>query len=299
MGFDKITGSSIDMIHSMTAFGRDQSQSTGSSLTWELRTVNHRYLDISLRLPEDLRLIETEVRKRVAKGLSRGKVDAVLKFQRDAGTAKIDVDSTVVDRLITAAAKIQKQAGDIPPISTAEILQWPGVMKSSELDVSTLAADALVGLERALTELVQTRSREGAELAEHIEQRLAAADKIVAEVKSIMPEVRQTYHDKLRERLGEIQQELDPIRLEQEMVFFTNKSDIAEEVDRLATHIIEVRRILAKGGAVGRRLDFLMQEFNREANTIGSKANDVRTTNASVELKVLIEQMREQVQNIE
>lgn len=299
MGFDEITDSSIDMIHSMTAFGRDQSQSPGGSLTWELRTVNHRYLDISLWLPEDLRQIETDVRKRIAKNLGRGKVDAVLKFQRDAGTAKIDVDSTMVDRLITAAAKIQKQAGDIPPISTAEILQWPGVMKSSELDVSSLVADALVGLERALTELVQTRSREGADLADHIEQRLTTADKIVAEVKSIMPEVRQAYHDRLHERLGEIQQELDPGRLEQEMVIFTNKSDIAEEVDRLATHIGEVRRIIAKGGAVGRRLDFLMQEFNREANTIGSKANDIRTTSASVELKVLIEQMREQVQNIE
>jgi uncharacterized protein (TIGR00255 family) len=172
-------------------------------------------------------------------------------------------------------------------------------MKSSAPDVSSLAADALKGLDRALSELVQTRSREGADLASHIEQRLAAADKIVAEVKSIMPEVRQVFSDRLRERLGELQQELDPNRLEQEMVIFTNKSDIAEEVDRLVTHIGEVRRILAKGGAVGRRLDFLMQEFNREANTIGSKANDIRTTNASVELKVLIEQMREQVQNIE
>lgn len=299
MGIVNITDSSINMIHSMTAFGRDQAQSTGGSLTWELRTVNHRYLDISLRLPEDLRHIEMDVRKHIAKGLDRGKVDAVLKFQRDTGTIEIDVDSNIVDRLLAAAKKIQKQAGAIPSISTAEILQWPGVMKSSGLDVSSLVSDALIGLDRALTELVQTRSREGADLAEHIEQRLAAAEKIVAEVKSIMPEVSQAYQNRLRERLGEIQQELDPARLEQEIVLFTNKSDIAEEIDRLATHIGEVRRVLAKGGAAGRRLDFLMQEFNREANTIGSKANDIRTTNAAVELKVLIEQMREQVQNIE
>lgn len=287
------------MIHSMTAFGRDRSESTGSTLIWELRTVNHRYLDISLRLPEDLRQIETDVRKRITRALGRGKVDGVLKFQRGAGDNEIDVNAVVVDRLVAAAAKIEKQAVKVLPLSTADILQWPGVMALPELDVSSLAADALAGLDRALTELVQTRSREGKDLADHIDQRLIAADKIVAEVKSIMPEVTQAYRVRLRERLGEIQQELDPARLEQEMVIFTSKSDIAEEVDRLATHIVEVRRIISKGGTVGRRLDFLMQEFNREANTIGSKAVDIRITNASVELKVLIEQMREQVQNIE
>lgn len=299
MGNCETTDFYIDMIHSMTAFGRDQSLSTGGSLTWELRTVNHRYLDISLRLPEDLRQIETDVRKRITRALGRGKLDGVLKFQRDAGAAEINVDSTMVERLVAAADRIQKQAGGIPPISTADILQWPGVMTTPDVDVSCLAADALTGLERALAELVETRSREGAGLASHIEQRLVAADKIVTEVKSLMPGVTQAYRDRIRERLSEIQQELDPARLEQEMVIFTNKSDIAEEVDRLATHIGEVRRIVAKGGAVGRRLDFLMQEFNREANTIGSKATDIRITNASIELKVLTEQMREQVQNIE
>lgn len=287
------------MIHSMTAFGRDRSESTSGTLIWELRTVNHRYLDISLRLPEDLRQIETDVRKRIARALGRGKVDGVLKFQRGAGDTEIDVNAAVVDRLVAAAAKIEKQAGEVAPLSTADILQWPGVMALPELDVSSLAADALAGLDRALKELVETRSREGADLADHIEQRLVATDKIVAEVKSIMPEVTQVFRDRLRERLGELQQELDPARLEQEMVIFTNKSDIAEEVDRLATHVVEVRRVITKGGTVGRRLDFLMQEFNREANTIGSKAVDIRITNASVELKVLIEQMREQVQNIE
>lgn len=287
------------MIHSMTAFGRDRSESTGGTLVWELRTVNHRYLDISLRLPEDLRQIETDVRKRIARVLGRGKVDGVLKFQRDAGDTGIDVNTAVVDQLVAAAAKVEKQAGEILPLSTSDILQWPGVMALPELDVSSLVADALAGLDRTLTELVETRSREGTELADHIEQRLATADKIVAELKTLMPEVGQAYRDRIRERLGEIQQELDPARLEQEMVIFTNKSDIAEEVDRLATHIGEVRRVVTKGGTVGRRLDFLMQEFNREANTIGSKAVDIRITNASVELKVLTEQMREQVQNIE
>ncbi len=287
------------MIHSMTAFGRDRSESTGGTLTWELRTVNHRYLEVSLRLPEDLRQIETDVRKRIGRALGRGKVDGALKFQRNAGAAGINVDATMVDQLMSAAAEVAKKAGKATPLSTAEILQWPGVMALPELDVSGLVADALAGLDRALTELVETRSREGAGLADHIEQRLAAADKIVVEVKSVMPEVNQAYRERIRERLNEIQQELDPARLEQEMVIFTNKSDIAEEVDRLATHIGEVRRVVTKGGTVGRRLDFLMQEFNREANTIGSKAVDIRITNAAVELKVLIEQMREQIQNIE
>ncbi len=287
------------MIHSMTAFGRDRSQTASGGLTWELRTVNHRYLDISLRLPEDLRHIETDVRKRIASVLGRGKVDGILKFQRDAGASEINVDSTVVERLMAAAATIRKLAGDLPPIDTTDVLQWPGVMTSPALDVSSLATDALAGLDRALVELVETRSREGAGLSKHIEQRLTAAGKVVAEVKSLMPEVNQAFRDRIRERLNEIQQDLDPARLEQEMVLFTHKSDIAEEVDRLATHIDEVRRVLVKGGAVGRRLDFLMQEFNREANTIGSKATDIRITNASIELKVLTEQMREQIQNIE
>ncbi|MEE8482814.1 MAG: YicC/YloC family endoribonuclease [Acidiferrobacterales bacterium] len=287
------------MIHSMTAFGRDRSQTATGSLVWEVRTVNHRYLDISLRLPEDLRQIETDVRKRISTALGRGKVDGILKFQRDAGEAEINVDATMVTRLIAAATTIRERAGDIPTLSTAEILQWPGVMTLPELDVSVLAKDALAGLDRALVDLVETRSREGEGLAKHIEQRLSAAEKVVAELKSVMPEVAKIYRQRIRDRMSEIQQDLDPARLEQEMVMFTNKSDIAEEVDRLATHIDEVRRIVAKGGPVGRRLDFLMQEFNREANTIGSKATDIRVTNASIELKVLTEQMREQVQNIE
>ena len=283
----------------MTAFGRDRAETTGGRLTWELRTVNHRYLDISLRLPEELRQIETDARKRITSILGRGKVDGSLKFQHDVGASEINIDNTVVTRLMAAVTTIQKRTGDIQPISTADILQWPGVMTSPEMDVSSLAAAALAGLDRVLTELVQTRSREGVDLAKHIELRLVAADKVVMEVKSLMPEVIQAFRDRIRERLSEIQQDLDPARLEQEMVIFTSKSDITEEIDRLATHIDEVRRVIKKGGSVGRRLDFLMQEFNREANTIGSKATDIRITNASIELKVLTEQMREQVQNIE
>ena len=284
----------------MTAFGRDQSEGDWGSLIWELRSVNHRYLDISTRLPEDLRLLEAEIRKRLGQKLNRGKVDCSLRFQRETSiSAEFQIDDGIVDGLLSTAKTIQQRAGDMPPMTATEVLQWPGVLKTPSLNIDVLGDAALAGFDRALKELVDTRAREGAGLAEHIEQRLSAADEVVSGLGKIMPEVVKAYRQRVADKLKDIAQELDPARLEQEIVIFASKSDIAEELDRLATHIDEVRRINKKGGAVGRRLDFLMQEFNREANTIGSKAVDIRVTNASVELKVLIEQMREQVQNIE
>jgi uncharacterized protein (TIGR00255 family) len=288
------------MIHSMTAFGRDQSESDWGVLIWELRSVNHRYLDTSTRLPEDLRMLEAEIRTRLGQALHRGKVDCSLRLQRDTRvSAEFHVDESVVDGLLSVAKTVQQHADDIPAMTATEVLQWPGVLKTPEVDIDALGVAALAGLDRALNELVDTRAREGAKLAEHIEQRLDAADRVVTGLGKIMPEVVSAYRQRVADRLKEVAQELDPARLEQEIVIFASKTDITEELDRLATHIAEVRRILKKGGAVGRRLDFLMQEFNREANTIGSKAVDIRVTNASVELKVLIEQMREQIQNIE
>jgi uncharacterized protein (TIGR00255 family) len=288
------------MIYSMTAFGRDQYECDWGTLVWELRSVNHRYLDISLRLPEEFRVLDAEIRKRLASRLNRGKLDCSLRFQRDTQAgAEFELNETLIDRLLTIAREIGRHTGDVtlPPVET--ILQWPGVLKVPALDVDLLSKDALSGFDRALQELVDTRAREGAGLAEHIEQRLDAAEALVSATREIMPEVVVEFRRRIHDRLKEISQELDPARLEQEIVIFASKADIAEELDRLETHIGEVRRIVKKGGAVGRRLDFLMQEFNREANTIGSKAADIRVTNASVELKVLIEQMREQVQNIE
>ena len=288
------------MIHSMTAFGRDQSESDWGVLIWELRSVNHRYLDISTRLPEDLRMLEAEIRTRLGQALRRGKVDCSLRLQRDTRvSAEFHIDESIVDGLLSAAKTVQRHAGDIPTMTVTEVLQWPGVLKTPAVDIDALGVAALAGLGRALNDLVDTRAREGAKLAEHIEQRLDAADQAVTGLSKIMPEVVSAYRQRVADRLKEVAQELDPARLEQEIVIFASKTDITEELDRLATHIAEVRRILEKGGAVGRRLDFLMQEFNREANTIGSKAVDIRVTNASVELKVLIEQMREQIQNIE
>jgi uncharacterized protein (TIGR00255 family) len=283
------------MIYSMTAFGRDQSEGDWGTLVWEIRSVNHRYLDISTRLPEDLRGLEAEIRKRLGQKLNRGKVDCSLRFQRDnSAGSEFELDESLVDR-----REIGERSGDATALPTATILQWPGVLKTPALDVDALGEAAMAGFDRALQELVSTREREGSDLAEHIEQRLAAADAVVHATREIMPEVISAFRQRVQDRLKDIAQELDPARLEQEIVIFASKSDIAEELDRLLTHIAEVRRVINKGGAVGRRLDFLMQEFNREANTIGSKAADIRVTNASVELKVLIEQMREQVQNIE
>lgn len=288
------------MIYSMTAFGRDQSEGDWGTLVWELRSVNHRYLDISMRLPEDLRGLEAEIRKRLGQRLNRGKIDCGLRFQRDTRAgSEFELDHSLVDRLVAAASEIGGRSGDSTPLPTANILQWPGVLKTPALDVDALGEAAMAGFDRALEELVSTREREGDGLSAHIEQRLAAADAVVNSVREIMPDVITGYRQRVQDRLKDIAQALDPARLEQEIVIFASKSDIAEELDRLVTHIAEVRRVIKKGGAVGRRLDFLMQEFNREANTIGSKAADIRVTSASVELKVLIEQMREQVQNIE
>jgi uncharacterized protein (TIGR00255 family) len=288
------------MIHSMTAFGRDQSESDWGALIWELRSVNHRFLDISTRLPEDLRVLEAEIRTRLGQALRRGKIDCSLRLQRDTRiSAEFHIDESIVDGLLSAAKSVQQHAGDIPTMTATEVLQWPGVLKTPTVDIDALGVAALAGLDRALNDLLDTRAREGAKLAEHIEQKLDAADQVITGLGKIMPVVVDAYRQRVADRLQEFTQELDPARLEQEIVIFASKTDITEELDRLATHIAEVRRILKKGGAVGRRLDFLMQEFNREANTIGSKAVDIRVTNASVELKVLIEQMREQIQNIE
>jgi len=288
------------MIYSMTAFGRDQYESDWGPLVWELRSVNHRYLDTSIRLPEELRGLDAEIRKRLSNRLNRGKLDCSLRFQRDSQTGtEFELNEELIERLLTITREIGKHTGDVTPPPVATILQWPGVLKVPDLDVDRLSETALAGFERALQELVDTRAREGEGLAEHIEQRLSAADALVSGARDIMPEVVTAYRERLHDRLKEIEQEIDSARLEQEIVIFASKTDIAEELDRLETHIGEVRRIIKKGGAIGRRLDFLMQEFNREANTIGSKATDIRITNVSVELKVLIEQMREQVQNIE
>jgi uncharacterized protein (TIGR00255 family) len=287
------------MIHSMTAFAREDGETPWGSLSWELKSVNHRYLDPSLRLPEDLRAIEPAVREALAARLNRGKVEATLRFQPLPAAAGLELDEAQARRVLDSAARLQALDARLAPLSAAELLRWPGVIRSAAPDAAALAETALALLARALDALAAMRAREGARLKELIVQRLDAALRAAAEARAVLPAVQEAFRTRLTERLKEIKDSLDPARLEQEMALFANRTDVAEELDRLETHVAEVRRLLNAGGAIGRRLDFLMQELHREANTLGSKSPDLRLTNVSVELKVLIDQMREQVQNIE
>ncbi len=288
------------MTASMTAFARQEASTPWGDLTWELRSVNHRYLEVSPRLPEELRALEPRVREMIGARLARGKVDCTLRFQaRDATGSAFSLDQEQAQRLAEAADRLRNCAIDIAPLRVIDLLRWPGVLKTPALDVENLAATALASLTAALDELVQTRVREGERIREFILQRLQAMEQATTLAKAILPETARIFRERLESRLKEIKQQLDPARLEQEIVLFAQKSDVTEELDRLATHLTEVQRVLGDSGQVGRRLDFLMQELNREANTFSSKSTDVRLTNVAVELKVLIEQMREQVQNIE
>jgi len=288
------------MILSMTAFGHASGKTEAGVLTWELRSVNHRYLEVGLRLPEELRAIETDVRQLIGERLARGKVDGQLRLQSAVDSGEnLEVDMARVDRLAAISNQVAKHLHSDQGLRVADIMRWPGVLRAPEMDPEALARAALDLLGEALDELLQTRRREGERISEMISQRLKSAAGIAGEVRKLMPEIRATYRQRVEDKLQEFQEKLDPQRLEQEIVLFAQKADVDEELDRLLAHIDEVGSVLAKDGPVGRRLDFLMQELNREANTLGSKAVDLRMTNASVELKVLIEQMREQIQNIE
>ncbi len=288
------------MTLSMTAFARKERELPAGALAWELRSVNHRYLELSLKLPEELRALEPQVREAVAKRLGRGKIDCVLRLSVGAQTStQLALDQGMVMRLMELARGLESVGENIEPLRAVDILRWPGVLATPALDAQALGEAALALLDEALDEMLATRKREGARLREIIEQRLSAMRAIVAEVQAIAPQLAQDYRERLRTRLAELRQEVNAERLEQEIVLFAQRADVHEELDRLSTHVDEVGRVLSQSGPQGRRLDFLMQELNREANTLGSKAADIRLTNAAVDLKVLIEQMREQVQNIE
>jgi len=290
------------MIRSMTGFARTECDAPWGSVAWELRSVNHRYLEISQRLPEDLRALETRFRQQVAARLKRGKVDCTLRVKWEAaGDRELALDMVLAERVTEAAARIRTRVGELAMPGTIDLLRWPGVVREQERDlepVADLAADALA---QALDELDAARQREGERLATALAERCDAIAALVEQVRSALPAIRAGLRTRLLERLGTLDLDVDPQRLEQELAIQLGKMDVDEELDRLASHIAEVRRILAAGAdeANGRRLDFLMQEFNREANTLGSKSVDGETTRIAVELKVLIEQMREQVQNIE
>lgn len=287
------------MVHSMTAFARVEQAGTHGTLSWELRSVNHRYLEPHLRLPEAFRDLEGAVREALRQGLSRGKVECTLRFTEAEAGKPLQVDSERAAQVVAAAEAVAALVSQPAPLNPLEILAWPGVLVADAADPQALNAAALEAFGKALEELKTGRAREGADLARLLNERLDAMQEEVVALRELVPQMLGLQRQKILDRFAEMKAELDPQRLEQELVLLAQKSDVAEELDRLGTHITEVRRVLKAGGAAGRRLDFLMQELNREANTLGSKAFDPRSTQAAVNLKVLIEQMREQVQNIE
>ena len=284
----------------MTAFVQHESQSEQSRLVWEIRSVNHRYLEISMRLPEELRSAEMSFRETIKASLSRGRIDAVLRYQSaESSTNSPELNLDTINQLMAWSRTVQSTAPVAGELSIADILKWPGVLTPERIDEDQLSVTAKDTLADALSALASQRQREGRQLAVVINAKLAAARDIVIGVQSRGPELDQYARQRLNERVSEFAEQLEPGRFEQELVLLLAKSDITEEIDRLQLHLAEVENILNGAGPVGRRLDFLMQELNREANTLGSKSNHPETTTAAVDLKVLIEQMREQIQNIE
>jgi uncharacterized protein (TIGR00255 family) len=289
------------MIRSMTGFARRESAGPWGTLICELRTVNHRYLELSIRLPEDLRNIENEARKVLGAALKRGKVDAAVYLKGSSASAPaLELNKPLVEQLMKRASEVGSMVGGIPgPTSPLDLLRWPGVIREAERDSSPIAAAALELIGEIVADLNAAREREGARLQQMIAGRCDELLALVAAVRARLPEVSARIRAKVEERVAQIGTQVDPERLEQEIALLAYKMDVEEELDRLGSHVTEVRRVLDKDEPAGRRLDFLMQELNREANTLSSKSQDAETTRAAVDMKVLIEQMREQVQNIE
>ena len=288
------------MIKSMTGFARSEADTPSGRLAWELRSVNHRYLDVSIKLPEILRVLEPIVRERAGATLKRGRLEAYLRFEATAsGAVDLQLNEALLARLVEMATTVRGRAPELAPANGGDLLRWPGVVEHPQPDTQSLSAAATTLVDGALEQLRLAREREGARIRELLGERLTGIGRQVAAVREVYPEALRAHRQRITDRLAEIRAELDPARVEQEIVLFAQKADIAEELDRLATHVTETQRVIDGDGPAGRRLDFLMQEFNREANTLGSKAADIRITHAAVELKVLIEQMREQIQNVE
>ncbi|MCE2027888.1 YicC/YloC family endoribonuclease [Sessilibacter corallicola] len=287
------------MTHSMTGFARNQETFTWAQLTWEIRSINHRYLEPHFRLPETLRLLEPNLREILRNKIARGKVEVSLQVQKTTTQQTINIDENLAKEVIQAAETINHQLSKPATINPMQILQWPGVIQESEIDPEQAKANALSSFSTAVDDLIQQRAREGKELKNHITNRLDQVNALVEKTRLVLPELKQNQRNKLLEKLSVLEVEVDQDRLEQELVYLAQKSDVDEELDRLETHANEVKNCLNQKKPVGRRLDFLMQELNREANTLSSKATVSDTTQTAVELKVLIEQMREQVQNIE
>lgn len=288
------------MTSSMTAFARQQSDHAWGTLVWEIRSVNHRYLEPSFRLPESLRHLEGALREQLRAVVQRGKVEAGLKFLATVNPdPTISINEALLTQLHATTSHIKAKIPECAPFSPLDILRWPGIVIEREQDTKLIEEKSLALFTQTLKALQEQREREGAQLKQLTEDRLKAVSTIVANIRNNLPQILAAQAERIKAQFADLQLQVEPTRIEQEIVLITQKADIHEEVDRLDTHIKEVLRTLNQGGQVGRRLDFLMQELNREANTICSKAIVTSTTFDAVELKVLIEQMREQIQNIE
>jgi len=290
----------LNMIQSMTAFARESAAVKQAILTVELRTVNHRYLDLSFKLPEQLRALEPKFRELASASLGRGKVECMVRVQsQGSDDMELHVDANKLDAVLAAAAQVQSRLDKPAAIDPLQILQFPGITRGPETSEEKLQAESLKLFKKALKTLTDNRKREGEKLADMVLDRLAQVEEEVKATRKILPQLLAQQRDRLVSRIADLDLEADQGRLEQEIVFMAQKADVDEELDRLEAHVSEVRHALDKGGPCGRRLDFLMQELNREANTLSSKSVSATTTQNAVELKVLIEQMREQIQNIE
>ncbi len=286
------------MIRSMTAFSSGERVTEWGTLSCELRSVNHRFLEIGLRLHDDLRALEPVLRERVASRISRGKLDLSLRLRAPEGEGGLQVNPARLRELSEIAIDLTAR---FPGLQTGltDLLNFPGVLQAPAADAAALQVEAVALLDEVLDEFVASREREGAKLATVIGERIDGIARIADDVRQLMPTIRVAQRRKLETRLADLAQPADPGRLEQELVMWLQKLDVDEELDRLDAHVSEARRVLKLREAVGRRLDFLLQEFNREANTLGSKSVDARSSGAAIELKVLIDQVREQIQNIE
>jgi uncharacterized protein (TIGR00255 family) len=283
----------------MTGFARRERQFPWGLLAWELKTVNHRFLEMGCRLPEEFRVGEAEFRQAIAASVRRGKVESSLHFRPAVLAGALEVDSELLASLTQRAQAIAAQAGPAARIDTLDLLRWPGVIRDATRDHTPMIAAAHTLLAEALTELARFRDSEGSRLCDALEQRCAGLVELAGRVTARLPEVRARMRTKLLERIATLVADVDHERLEQELAILAQRLDVDEEIDRLRGHVTEVRKTFGGQEPAGRRLDFLMQELNREANTLSSKSQDIETTRAAVDMKVLIEQMREQVQNIE
>jgi uncharacterized protein (TIGR00255 family) len=289
------------MIRSMTGFSRRERQGPWGTLTCELRAVNHRYLELSLRLPEDLRAIENDARQAISAALRRGKVDVGLYVRGGSAQAgAIEINRPLVEQVARTASDVAALAGgSLAAVSPIELLRWPGVLRETEKDLQPVQAAAMDLLRETVNDLNEARAREGARIREMLLGRCESLQQAVALLRARLPDIATRIRTRVSERVAQLGTQVDPARLEQELVLLAYKMDFEEELDRLGSHVTETLQVFDAKEPAGRRLDFLMQELNREANTLSSKSQDADTTRAAVDMKVLIEQMREQVQNVE